>query len=316
MAESAGDPPERVRGTMKAIKRILLVVGLLAAIGVAFWLRPISFFNAYGDMKMFFSGVSSHSVKVGGHRVHYYVEGPSDGKVVVLIHGLGGRAEDWNNLASYFEKEDFRVYMPDLPGYGSSEKPADFSYSVHDEAEAVVGFLDALGLKQVDLGGWSMGGGIAQHVAIRHPERVRRLMLFDSVGIYEAPKWDVNLFMPKTPADLDQLDALLMPNPPKVPAFMAKDILRRSQQNAWVIRRAVDSMLTGNDATDKLLPGLKMPVLLIWGELDRITPVSQAKEMVHLVPQAQLEIFPGCGHLAPSQCAEEIGPVVVEYAKQ
>ena len=72
--------------------------------------------------------------------------------------GLGGRAEDWRSLAPYLAKAGYRVYMPDLPGYGRSEKPADFSYSVPDEAAVVVGFMDALGLKQVDLGGWSMGG--------------------------------------------------------------------------------------------------------------------------------------------------------------
>ena len=63
-----------------------------------------------------------------------------------------------------------RVYMPDLLGYGRSEKPADFSYSVHDEADVVVGFIDALGLKQVDLGGWSMGGWIVQSIADQHPD--------------------------------------------------------------------------------------------------------------------------------------------------
>ena len=56
-----------------------------------------------------------------------------------------------------------------------------------DEAAVVMGFLDALRLKQVDLGGWSMGGWIVQRVASEHPERVRRLMLFDSAGIYEVP---------------------------------------------------------------------------------------------------------------------------------
>jgi len=56
-----------------------------------------------------------------------------------------------------------------------------------------------------------------------------------------------------------------------------------------------------------------MPVLIIWGELDRITPVSQGKKISELVPQSQMEVFPGCGHLAPSQCADDIGPVVVEF---
>jgi pimeloyl-ACP methyl ester carboxylesterase len=302
---------------MKTIKRILSVMALLALVaGVGFWARPISFFNEWTDMHLYFAGVQSNSVTVAGHRVHYFVEGPPEGKEVVLVHGLGGRAEDWRNLAAILARWGFRVYMPDLPGYGQSEQPANFSYSVHDEAEVLAGFLDALGLNQVDLGGWSMGGGIAQHVAIRHPERVRKLILFDSVGILETPNFDVNLFMPKTPADLDQLDALLMPNPPKVPGFVALDILRRSRKNAWVIRRAVDSMLTGNDATDKLLPGLKMPVLIIWGDLDRITPLNQGKKMSQLVPQSQLGVFQGCGHLAPSQCADAIGPVLVEFLNQ
>ena len=104
---------------------------------------------------------------VDGYRVHYNADGPEDGPVVVLVHGLGGRAEDWRNLAPYLAKAGYRVYMPDLLGYGRSEKPADFSYSVHDEAAVVVGFMDALGLKQVDLGGWSMGGWIVQVVANR-----------------------------------------------------------------------------------------------------------------------------------------------------
>jgi pimeloyl-ACP methyl ester carboxylesterase len=177
----------------------------------------------------------------------------------------------------------------------------------------VVGFLDALGLKQVDLGGSSMGGWIAQLVTARHPERVRRLMLFDAVGLYEKPDWDTRLFTPATPAEVDQLMALLMPHSQKIPGFIARDIVRDANRNAWVIHRAVDAMLTGQDATDNLLPQLKMPVLLVWGAQDRITPLSQAKTMHRLMPQSDLEVFPGCGHLAPGQCAAQVGPKAVEF---
>ena len=289
---------------------------LVLAAGIGFWMRPVSYFNGLMYAHACLTGVQSRSVAVSGYRVHYNAQGPADGPAVVRVHGLGGRAEDWRELSPYLAKAGFRVYMPDLPGYGRSEKPADFSYSVHDEAEVVVGFLDALGLKQVDLGGWSMGGGIAQHVAARHPERVRRLILFDSAGIPEIPKWDVRLFTPQTPAQLDQLDALLMPVPPKVPGFIAKDIVRLSKKNAWVIHRAIDSMMTGQDATDKLLPELKMPVLLVWGGEDRITPLSQGETMHRLVPQSQLDVIPGCGHLAPRQCAAQIAPNLVAFEKQ
>jgi pimeloyl-ACP methyl ester carboxylesterase len=305
---------------MKAIKRLLwvagVVLGLAVLAGLVFWLRPVSCFNELMYARLRFAGVESHSVRVAGHRVHYYAEGPSGGRVVVLVHGLGGRADDWRELAPYFAKAGFRVYLPDLPGYGRSEQPTDFSYSVSDEAGAVVGFLDALGLKQVDLGGWSMGGWIVQRVAIEHPERVARLMVFDSAGLYAKPLWDTRLFTPATAADLDQLDALLMPNPPKVPGFIAEDVLRRSRKNAWIIHRALDTMLTGKEATDTLLPQLKMPVLIIWGSEDHITPPDLGVKMHHLVPQSELDIIPGCGHLAPVQCAVQIAPKVVDFVKQ
>jgi pimeloyl-ACP methyl ester carboxylesterase len=302
---------------MKAIKRLLCVVGALVVIGgVGFWVRPVSYFNDATYAREFFSGIESRSVQVAGYHVHYLAEGPANGPVVVLVHGLGGQAEDWRNLTPHLVKAGFRVYRPDLPGFGRSERPANFSYAIHDQAEVVVGFLDALGLKQVDLGGWSMGGWIVQIVAARHPERVKRLMLFDAAGIYEKPAWETRLFTPVTPGELDQLEALLMPDPPKIPGFVARDILRLSNQHAWVIHRAVGSMLTGQDATDNLLPGLKMPVLIVWGSEDKITPLHQAERIHQLVPQSQLEVFAGCGHLAPGQCTVQVGPKVVEFVKK
>ena len=299
---------------MKRFAQIVVLLLLAAAIG--FWLRPVSYFNGLMYAHEFLAGVQSRSVTVSGYRVHYNAVGPADGPVVVLVHGLGGRGDDWRDLAPYLVKAGFRVYMPDLPGYGLSARPAGFSYSVHDEAEIVVAFMDVLGLKQVDLGGWSMGGAIAQHVAFRHPERVRRLILFDSAGIKEAPKWDVRLFTPVDSEQLAQLDALLMPVPPDVPGFIASDIVRLSKKNAWVVHRALDSMMTGQDATDALLPQLRMPVLVVWGGADVITPLSQGETMHHLVPQSQLDVIPGCGHLAPRQCAAKVGPDVGHFEQQ
>jgi pimeloyl-ACP methyl ester carboxylesterase len=185
-----------------------------------------------------------------------------------------------------------------------------------DEAAVVIGFLDALGLKQVDLGGISMGGWVVQLAASRHPERVRRLMLFDSAGLREPPAWDTRLFTPTTPAEVGQLDALLFPHPPPLPGFVARDIVRIAGRNGWVIRRAVASMFSGRDTTDNLLPELKMPVLIAWGAEDRIMPLHQGEKMHSLVPQSEFEVFPGCGHLAAVDCASEVGPKVAAFVKQ
>jgi pimeloyl-ACP methyl ester carboxylesterase len=82
-----------------------------------------------------------------------------------------------------------------------------------------------------------------------------------------------------------------------------------------VIERALDTMLTGQDATDSLLPQLKMPVLILWGKEDRITPVEQGQKMHSLVPQSELDVFNGCGHLAPQQCTGEMGPIVATFVR-
>ena len=304
---------------MKASRRRLwpvwIVVALALAGGAVFWFRPVECALEFLYLRMALAGIHSRSTVVDEIRVHYDVAGPAGGSPVVLVHGLGGRAEDWVNLAPYLARAGYRVYMPDLPGYGRSADPANFSYSVPDEADVVVGFMDAMGLKQVDLGGWSMGGWIVEWIASRHPERIHRLVLFDAAGLSVKPEWNTDLFMPQDAAQIDQLDALLMPHPPKLPGFVAADILRISRNHAWVIHRALDSMLTGRDATDKLLPDLKMPVLIVWGAVDHITPIDQANTIHRLVPQSQLEVVPGCGHLAPEQCAPQIGPKVMGFLR-
>jgi pimeloyl-ACP methyl ester carboxylesterase len=302
---------------MKKARIVLWGLALLVvAAGIGFLLRPVSYFDGSMYLHEALSGVKSRDVQVHGFRVHYLEEGPSGGKPVVLIHGLGGRAEDWRNLAPYLARAGFHVYMPDLLGYGRSALPANFSYSVHDEAGIVIGFLDALGLKQVDLGGWSMGGWIVQLVAAEAPERVARLMLFDAAGLHVTPDWDTQLFNPKTAAQLNELELLLTPRPERIPAFVAADILRISGRTGWVVDRAMASMLTGQEVTDDLLPQFKMPILIVWGEKDRILPVAQAQTMHRLAPQSQLDVVAGCGHLAPLECAPQIGPRVVAFVEK
>ena len=108
---------------------------LLALAGAArFWVRPVDLFWDAIGLQMRLNGGESHWAIVEGMRIHYYAMGPDTGPAVVLIHGLGGRAEDWVNLAPYLRRAGYRVYLPDLPGFGQSEQPAAFSYSVRDQA--------------------------------------------------------------------------------------------------------------------------------------------------------------------------------------
>ena len=298
----------------KGVVWLIVIVGVVLCLD--FLIRPLYYLNEWTYFQEWKNGVESRNVTVAGIRMHYLAEGPAGGQPVVLVHGLGSRAEDWADLAPYLAQAGYRVYVPDLPGYGRSQKPPDFSYSIHDEAAIVASFLDALGLKQVDLGGWSMGGGIAQHVAFDHPNRIRKLMLFDAAGLNEPVVFDTRLFTPENAEQLSQFEALLSPHPVEAPRFITRDILKYFQRNGWVIKRAMASILTRKDATDAILPQLKMPVLIVWGAEDRILPVSQGETMHRLVPQSELDIVPGCGHLAPKECAVEVGPRVVAFEKE
>lgn len=299
---------------MKALKGVLWSTAALAILaGIAFWMRPLDFFDDYTYLDDAVHGVQNRWTWVDGYRMHYEVEGPASGRPVVLIHGLGGRAEDWRGLAPYLAEAGYRVYMPDLIGYGRSARPANFSYSISGEAALVVDFFDNMGLKQADLGGWSMGGWIVQVVAYRHPERVKRLMLFDSAGIHEMPAWDTAVFTPKSASQVDQLEALLTPNPPRIPGFVAEDVLRQTRESGWVVARAMNQMLTGRDVTDAMLPKLEMPVLIEWGAEDRIVPLEQAEKMHRLAPHSTLQVYAHCGHLAPLRCAQAMGPNVVRF---
>jgi pimeloyl-ACP methyl ester carboxylesterase len=290
---------------------------LLAATGsVTFYSRPTWVYAQLQELRLRVAGVESRQVMIDGHRIHYDVRGPVDGTPVVLIHGLGGHSEDWTNLAPYLDRAGYRVYTPDLLGFGQSEEPTSASYSISDQARLVNHFFDAVGLHQADLAGWSMGGWIAQKVAVDHPGRVRRLILMDSAGLTMRPDWDTRLFTPTTPAELDKLDAMLMPHPPAVPGFVAQDILRLSADYAWVVKRALASMMTAQDVTDADLPRLKMPVLILWGELDRITPLSEGWAMHSLIPQSRLAVARGCGHLAPQDCSREFGPEMVKFLQR
>lgn len=297
---------------MKFLRGILLTAGailILAATG--FYFRPLDFYDNYTWLEEAIHGVENRWVWVDGHRLHYEVEGPIAGQPVVLVHGLGGRADNWRALAPYLARGGYRVYMPDLIGYGRSDQPQNFSYSIRDEAKVVIDLLDEVGLKRVDLGGWSMGGWIVQVAAFQHPDRIKRLMIFDSAGLYAVPDWDTRLFMPENVDQLTKLNALLMPHPPALPGFIAADILRLSRQTNWVVERALAQMFTGRDVTDAMLPKIKVPLLIEWGALDQIIPVKQAQKIHQLVPQSELHLYSTCGHLAPLQCADQMGPDIV-----
>ena len=316
MAMSAGTLPRVEEQESEATGRhlpVTLYTGLLLLVLAALlvWNKPLWVLDKVTAARLAVAGMRGHDVMIDGHRIHYLEGG--EGSPVLLVHGLGSRASDWSGLIPSLVKSSHHVYAIDLLGYGNSDKPKDANFSIGDEATLVEHFIDTEHLQQVDLAGWSMGGWISMVVATEMPERIAKLVLLDSAGLRFQPTFDPLLFTPSNLDELHSLMTLLTPDMRPVPTFFAKALLMRSKEDSWVIRRSVTSMLTGQNLLDGKLDKLTMPVLIVWGKQDVLTPLSMAYAIHAGVPHSTLELFDGCGHLAPGLCASRIAPKMTSF---
>jgi pimeloyl-ACP methyl ester carboxylesterase len=296
---------KKSRWLLRALAAISLIVLL---VGTMFYWRPTLVGLAIGRARMWTQGVQSHYVQLGQYRLHYLVAGEGQGRPVVLVNGLGGSSENWGEMIQEFKSKGLKVYAPDMLGFGRSEKP-DVDYSISLQADILKQFLDSQNLEQPDLVGWSMGGWIVMKFAAANPQRVHRLVLLDSAGlIYDAV--NAQALRPKTVEQLTHMMDILNPNPTPIPGFVARDVLRSMAERDWIIDRSLRSMSTGRDVMDAHLADLTMPVLIIWGKEDLITPLSLGDRLHRGISQSTLEVVNGCGHLAPVACANQVLPKI------
>jgi len=247
-------------------------------------------------------GIHSRYVRLGPYRIHYFEGGR--GEPLVMVHGLGGRALDFALLMPKLARRH-RVLALDLLGYDGSDRP-DVDYSVTLETGILRQFLDSQRLAKFDLAGWSMGGWISLRFAAESPERVRRLILLDSAGLNFTPSFDLRLLAPRTMDDMKKLERLLTPRPGRVPDFLLRDFLRQKLQEDWMIERTVANMVSGRELMDGKLAKVDMPVLIVWGKQDVLTPLTLGEGLQREMPQSKLVVLDGCGHLAPIECHHRV----------
>jgi pimeloyl-ACP methyl ester carboxylesterase len=304
---------KRKSGWLRKVGLVLLVLFAIFAglVGMFLW-RPTVVVASITRTFLWVKGVHGHDAQINGNRIHFIVGGT--GRPVVLVHGLGGRSDDWASVMPRMITGGFTVYALDLLGYGASGRP-DVDYSIALEAETVRQFLDQEKLEQVDLVGWSMGGWVALKLAAEYPQRVRTLTLVDSAGfIFNAP--DPKVLRPQTPHELEQMAALFSPKARSIPGFYARDILRVMADQDWIVARALESMYSRRDLMDGKVGGVTMPVLLVWGSKDVLTPLSAGYEMHRQIQHSTLSVIEGCGHVAIIECRDRAVPPIVSFLQE
>lgn len=238
-----------------------------------------------------------HFADINGVRIHYTVTGNPEGKPVVLMHGWGCDVSTVESIAAAIADKR-RVISVDLPGHGLSTEPPLLPdgrpWGVEEYAGCVEALIRDLGLKSPALIGHSYGGRVA--IVIGSRSEVENIVLVDSAGIKPKRKpsyyWKVYSFK--------AMKKLL-------PLFVGKkkagEIIERRRskagsadyRNSSPMMRMVMSRSVNQDLRH-LMPAIKAPTLLIWGERDTATPLSDAKTMERLIPDAGLVSFPSAGH--------------------
>lgn len=225
-----------------------------------------------------------------GTRLAYTVSG--EGKPMILMHGWGCNAD---TLASVEKTaaESHRVYNIDFPGFGQSPEPTQV-WGVEDYTRALENFVRLLGIEKPVLLGHSFGGRVGILYSSRNP--VDRLVLVDAAGVkprrplsYYAKVYSFKL--------MKRLYTLIYGKEGAAKRIEAERARRGSAdyQSASPRMRAILSKVVNEDLCH-VMPAIKAPTLLIYGENDTATPVRDAKKIESLVPDAGLVVFPGCGH--------------------
>ena len=246
-------------------------------------------------------------------------DGP--GPVVVLLHGFPLDRSMWTHQRSSVGAV-YRVISPDLRGHGSSAAP-DGIYTVDSMADDVLELLDALQLTEpLVIGGLSMGGYLALSIAVRHPERVKGLMLMNSRAAADTPEAakarEQRAEEIERSGETEPVISAMLPRMfarktfERHPELVARMHARMLRTPARTIAGTLRGLAIRPDRSADL-PSISIPTLVMAGLEDQIIPLEESQRIVDLVPNARLVTIPDAGHVAPLENPESANAAILKF---
>lgn len=309
---------------MKRFLKWLVAILLLLVAALFFWgYAPDTDVAA---MKAKYGGGTSQFAELQpGLNVHYRDEGKRDGQVLVLIHGSNASLHTWEPWVKILGK-DYRIISMDLPGHGLTGVNPSGLYDNQSYVGVVNALLTRLGVAKAVIGGNSMGGGVSWMYALAHPEKTEALLLVDAGGQPQAKpdELPIGFRLMRTPV-IKEAARLIAP----------RSIFEKSIKNTMSVQSKIDDALIdrywelnrfpGNrEATMKRfsdprgigsgskekLSTIKVPVMIMWGEDDKLIPVSSARWFADAIPGSKLVIYSKVGHIpmeeVPARSAADV----------
>jgi non-heme chloroperoxidase len=241
--------------------------------------------------------VERRTVKLkSGVTVRYVQAGPAEAPPLLLLHGLGDTNRSWSLMLPELAKTH-RVYAFDQRGHGATSAPA-CCYSMADLAYDATAFLDAMKIDRAAVAGHSLGSFVAQHVAAHDPQRVSRLILIgssDTTAGLEIMDWlwaQVGTFDGGVPSTfVDEWQA----NPTPVDAQFIAHVKRETAAVPPHVWKGITKALMVEDQR-RFVRGIRVPVLILWGEKDPAFPVANQERLQQVLPHAAFKAYPELGH--------------------
>lgn len=286
---------------------VLAFAGLLLAITASQFRADI----AVTELSAKYTNAASRFLTLQGMRVHYRDEGA--GPTLVLLHGTASSLHTWEGWKQELQS-NFRVVRLDLPGFGLTGPNATHDYSIPQYVSFLNAFADSLGLTNFHLAGNSLGGEIAWHFALAHPERVQSLVLIDAVGYpmtrmpfaFKLARNPLTRFFTRwiTPRSLVEQSVLdVYGDDDKVTDDLVQryfDLTCRAGNRAAFVARA--NMEFGLEF-DRIKQ-ITAPTLIQWGEQDMWVPVADAHRFDADIADSKLIIYEGIGHIPMEEIPE------------
>ena len=235
-------------------------------------------------------------INIDNLNIYYEIEGK--GKPILLLHGWGANIESLRPVITYL-KNKFKVYILDLPGFGKSDIPEE-SWSNQDFANCILKFCQKLELTNLFVIAHSHGGRIAILLTAQYPLLIKRLVLVNSAGIRKKHKlsWYIRVYSYKF------LKFILLKLIPfslgkKCFSYVQSHFGSADYRQATKQGKMSETLVrVVNEDLSDFLSQIQIPVLIIWGELDEETPVSNAILMKEMIPNAELVILKDAAHFS------------------
>ncbi|MEH7505634.1 alpha/beta hydrolase [Neobacillus drentensis] len=256
-------------------------------------------------------------LQVGDLQIHYEIEG--EGAPLIILHGMGNNSQSWKKQLQGLSKQ-YTVIAWDAPGYGKSSDPKVELKDFKKFADVLKGFIEKLNYESVTLLGHSMGSAIALDFCYRFPEMVDALIISDATrGAAALSKEEnenklknrLNNIETMEPKELAQLRVKELLSSQPDPEIKKEAERIYSQIRPMGFRSVAYSLFSLNQM--EILSSITVPTLVICGELDRVTPVSESRIFHAAIKGSTFVTIPGTGHLCYQEDATSFNLIVLDF---